>query len=70
LGKKQINMLYPLDLGDYDVDAAQKPFRIVIVQNIHIYPLTATSKESCMILIGFNTATDRCEYKCTRVYGF
>jgi hypothetical protein len=63
-------MFYPLDLGDNDVDVTQEPLRIVIVYDIHINPLVTTRKKRCVILIGLNTATDRCEYKCPRVDGF
>jgi hypothetical protein len=62
-------VLYPLDLIDDHLNIVQKPARIVVMQDIHVDPLIATSKERIVVLLRLNTTADRCEDECTRKNG-
>ena len=63
-------MLCPFDLGDYDINARKKSFRIVVVQNIHIDSLITTGEERIFILVVIDAATYRCENKRSGVDSF
>jgi hypothetical protein len=59
LREKQVNVLYPLDLSDDQLYVCQEPFRVVIMQDIHIHSLIATGEESFAILFGFDASANR-----------
>jgi hypothetical protein len=59
LREEQVDVFYPLDLSDDQLNVRQEPFGIVVMQNIHIDPLIAAGKEGFAILFCFNASADR-----------
>lgn len=63
-------MLNPPNLGNNDFNVCQKPFRIVVVQDIHVNPLIAAGQECFVVVLSFNAAPNRCQYESPWIDGF
>ena len=63
-------MLNFFDLVDNQLNAPHEPFRVMIVQNVHVHALIAASKERIPVLIGLDIASNSRQYQSSRIYGF